>query len=63
MSDKEVLVYEEELILLRKIAETSSDMVKGRNWVEFREACGGQEKLNQKHENAVREYEDWHNCG
>lgn len=57
--DRQESVYCAELFLLRKIAETSSDMVKARSWPEFRDAVGGQEKLDVAHENAVRDYESW----
>lgn len=52
-------IYSAELYLLRKIAETSSDMVKARNWPEFRDACGGQDKLDADHATALHEYEIW----
>jgi len=59
MSDKEILIYEEELKLLRKIAEKSSDLTKGFCWPEFCEACGGIEKLKKEHAQAVNNYEEW----
>jgi len=34
-------------------------MVKARDWEEFRVACGGQEKLDKAHADALREYEQW----
>jgi len=58
-ADREETIYSAELYLLRKVAQTSSDMVKARHWPEFREACGGQEKLDAAHEAALREYESW----
>ena len=63
MSDKEVCVYEEELKLLRKIAETSSDLVNGLGWPDFCEASGGLEKLKEDHAEAVFEYEAWLRAG
>jgi hypothetical protein len=57
--DREETIYSAELYLLRKIAETSSDMLQGREWPEFREASGGQEKLDKAHADAVTEYEQW----
>lgn len=57
--DREELINSAELYLLRKIAETSSDMVKARDWPEFREACGGQSKLDEAHVDALRKYEQW----
>jgi hypothetical protein len=57
--DREETIYSAELYLLRKIAETSSDMVKARDWEEFRVACGGQEKLDKAHADAVMNYEQW----
>ena len=49
-----------EAYLLGKIAETSSDLVKGREWEEFRDACGGMEKLESAHAEAVHAWEQWH---
>ena len=46
-----------EAYLLGKIAETSSDLVKGREWEEFRDACGGMEKLESAHAEAVHAWE------
>ena len=57
--DREEMIYSAELYLLRRLAERSSDMVKARDWDEFRVACGGQEKLDQAHADALREYEQW----
>ena len=57
--DREETIYSAELHLLRKIAETSSDMVKARSWPEVREASGGQEKLDEAHAAALYEYESW----
>lgn len=48
-----------ELRLLRRIAETSNDMVKARNWAEFRDACGGQERIDNALISAVNEYKRW----
>lgn len=58
-SDREETIYSAELYLLRKLAETSRDMVKARDWEEFRVACDGQEKLDKAHADALREYEQW----
>ena len=57
--DREETIYSAELYLLRRIAETSSDMVKARNWAEFRDACGGQERIDNALISAVNEYEQW----
>lgn len=57
--DRDEKVPSIELSLLRRIAETSCDMVKARAWEEFRSACGGQEKLDEAHAAAVAEYEAW----
>lgn len=57
--DREETIYSAELYLLRRIAETSSDMVKARDWEGFRVACGGQEKLDKAHADALNEYEQW----
>jgi hypothetical protein len=59
LGDREETIYSAELFLLRRVAETSSDMVKARDWPEFREATGGQERLDQAHADALREYEQW----
>lgn len=58
--DSEMTIYCAEAYLLGKIAETSSDLVKGREWEEFREACGGMEKLECAHAEAVQAWEQWH---
>jgi hypothetical protein len=58
--DSEMTIYCAEAYLLRKIAETSSDLVRGREWDEFREACGGMEMLESAHAAAVRAWEQWH---
>ena len=58
--DSEMTIYCAEAYLLGKIAETSSDLVKGREWDEFREACGGMEKLEAAHAEAVHAWEQWH---
>ncbi|HUH58160.1 MAG TPA: hypothetical protein VL020_06575 [Pseudomonadales bacterium] len=57
--DREETINSAELHLLRKLAETSSDMVKARDWEEFRVACGGQEKLDKAHADAVTNYKQW----
>jgi hypothetical protein len=57
--DKEESVLSAELFLLRKIAESSSDLVKAKNWDEFREACGGIKKLEACHAKTVYAYEKW----
>lgn len=58
--DSEMTIYCAEAYLLGKIAETSNDLVKGREWDEFREACGGMEKLESAHAEAVHAWEQWH---
>ena len=57
--DREETIHSAELYLLRRIAETSSDMVRARSWPEFREASGGQDQLDKAHEQAVNQYEQW----
>lgn len=57
--DAEELVYSAELLLLRKVAETSSDLEKARSWEEFREAMGGMKPLEHAHGEAVAAYEQW----
>ena len=59
LGDKEETVSGAELYLLRRIAETSSDMVKARSWPEFRDASSGQDALNKEYINALNEYEQW----
>jgi hypothetical protein len=58
--DSQETIYTAEAFLLRKIAETSSDIVKGRGWEEFREAMGGMGCLEASHAAAVRAWEQWH---
>ena len=58
--DSEMTIYCAEAFLLGKIAETSSDLVKGRHWEEFREAMGGMGRLEASHAAAVRAWEQWH---
>jgi hypothetical protein len=57
--DKDEPVLRAELFLLRKIAETSSDLVKAREWDEFREVGGGMKRFEDDHRNAVGTYEQW----
>ena len=59
LDDAETSVWEAELLLLRKVAETSSDLAKARGWKEFREMCGGIEPLEWAHDQAVRALEQW----
>lgn len=61
--DKEESIYAAELLLLRKIAETSSDLVKARQWEEFREINGGMEGFEIAHCAAVAAWEQWHRDG
>lgn len=58
MSDKEV-VNKEELKLLREVAERSSDLLKGKNWLDFRKQMGGIKVLKEAYINSVLEYEGW----
>jgi hypothetical protein len=58
--DSEETIYAAEAFLLRKIAESSSDLVKGRHWEEFREAMGGMGCLEASHAAAVNAWEQWH---
>lgn len=57
--DAESCIYSGELFLLRKIAETSSDLVKGRGWPEFRDAVGGMHALEEAHASSVHAWEEW----
>ncbi len=57
--DTEEIISGSELRLLRRIAETSNDMVKARNWAEFLDASGGQERIDNALISAVNEYEQW----
>jgi hypothetical protein len=59
LDDQEESIPCAELRLLRRIAETSSDVVRARNWEEFRQACGGQDHLEKVHAEAVQQYEQW----
>ena len=61
--DAETTIYEAELSLLRRVFETSSDLVKARYWEEFREACDGMAALEKAHEKAVHELEQWYSDG
>jgi hypothetical protein len=58
--DSQETIYCSEVFLLRKIAESSSDLVKGRHWEEFREAMGGMGCLEASHAAAVNAWEQWH---
>ena len=57
--DKEISVFKKEFVLLRKIAETSRDLIEGKSYPEFRDACGGQDVLDKKHLSAVIDYRNW----
>lgn len=57
--DKEESINCAELLLLRKIAETSSDLVKAREWPEFREINGGMKGFENDHSAAVAAWEQW----
>ena len=59
LGDAEERVYSAELALLRRVAETSSDLVRGREWGEFRTVCGGIEVLEKSHAEAVQAWEQW----
>ena len=56
---EEVRNSKDELALLRKIAEMSSDLIKGRGWKEFATASGGIEELERAHAVAVEAYESY----
>lgn len=58
-SEKEVTVYEDEVRLLRKIAETSSDYIKAHVWPEFADHCGGLDAILDRQRQAVLEWETW----
>lgn len=53
-------VYAAELMLLRRIASASSDLMKAEHWPEFCEACGGMAALKSAHYDAVAAWEKWH---
>lgn len=59
MVDRTEMILSAELFLLRRVAETSSDVVKAEHWEELREACGGMEPLRAEHAAAVGAYEKW----
>ena len=59
LADREELVYSAELYLLRRVAETGHNAMKGRNWPEFREVSGGQEVLDEMHQTAISDYRQW----
>ena len=61
--DKEEYIYSAELYLLNHIASTSSDLVKAREWDEFREIHGGIEGFEAAHRAAVGAWERWHADG
>ena len=63
LGDHEEYLYSAELLLLRKIAETSSDLVKARQWEEFREINGGMEEFENAHCAAVGAWEQWRRDG
>jgi hypothetical protein len=57
--DAQETIQSAELFLLRGIAAASSDLIKGREWEEFRDSCGGIEALETAHQDALRAYERW----
>lgn len=59
LGDASESIYSAELALLRRVAETSSDLVRGREWEEFRTVCGGIEALEKSHAEAVQAWEQW----
>lgn len=63
LGDHKEYLYSSELLLLRKIAETSGDLVKARQWEEFREINGGMEGFENAHCAAVGAWEQWHRDG
>jgi hypothetical protein len=58
LEDKTEVMFQAEVLLLRKVASASSDIVKARHWPEFREAAG-MENLEKAHETAVMAWEQW----
>jgi hypothetical protein len=58
-NDREVTIFDEELKLLRRIAETSDDLLEGESWPEFCEANGGMEALKKSHAEAVLDHRQW----
>ena len=59
VEDRQTLVYIKEVQLLRKIVETSSDLILARRNKEFRDHCGGIEVLEIAHEKAYSEHHSW----
>ncbi len=58
--DKEVLVYEYELNLLKRVFEKSSDLIKANAWPEFCEINGGINVFEKKHAEATAKLEQWY---
>ena len=58
LGDKEESISSAELLLLRNVAASSSDLVKAKDWEEFRDAVG-LEKCSEAHKKAVYAYEQW----
>lgn len=61
--DKEVLVFEIELKMLKKVFEKSSDLVKAQSWPEFCKIGGGIRNFEHEHSTAVRALEEWYRDG
>ena len=57
--DEQTLVYVKEMKLLRKIVETSSDLILARHNKSFRDNCGGIEVIERAHEKAYSEHHSW----
>ena len=59
VEDRQTLVYVKEMALLRKIVETSSDLILARHNEEFREFIGGMEAAEKCHAEAVATHREW----
>lgn len=58
--DSEHSIYKAESYLLRKIAETSENLIEAEGWPEFAEAVGGVEKMKREHAEAVAAWKEWY---
>jgi hypothetical protein len=52
-------IFRIEAFLLRNVVATSINMLRARDWPEFRYGNGGQKALDDDHCEAVRAYEQW----
>ena len=61
--DSETIICITELHLLRQIAYASRDLLKGKDWPEFTQACGGQPALEKAHIDATIQWKEWLDSG